>query len=103
MAQTRGMREEGYETFRTPVRTLQLGALNVHACSTIVSKRDETERMCVESKMEVLALTMTKLKWRGEREFGCVSGSVRGGLANKPRSVLECSGVERGVTEVDLS
>ena len=33
-------------------------------------------RMFVEQKFDVLALNETKLKWKDECEFGCVSGRM---------------------------
>ena len=62
----------------TSSQTLVLGCLNVRGCSTIESKRCEIGSMFVERKMDVLGLCETKMKGKGEAEFGVVKGRVSG-------------------------
>ena len=67
-------------------RILVVGALNVRGCSTSVSKRCEIGDMFQRRKMDVLALSETKLKGKGEVAFGGVKGrvsAVRGGRARE--------------------
>ena len=62
----------------TSPQTLVVGLLNVRGCSTIESKRCETECMFGRRGMDVLALCETKMKGKGEVEFGEVTGRVSG-------------------------
>ena len=62
----------------TSSQTLVLGCLNVRGCSTIESKRCEIGRVFVERKMDVLGLCETKMKGKGEAEFGEVKGRISG-------------------------
>ena len=55
-----------------------MGCLNVRGCSTIESKRREIGSVFVERKMDVLALCETKMKGKGEEEFGEVKGRISG-------------------------
>ena len=49
--------------------TLKIGSLHVCACNTFEGKREEIDRMFVEQKFDILALSETKLKGKGECEF----------------------------------
>ena len=59
-------------------RTLVIGALNVRGCSTSVSKRCEIGDVFQRRKIDVLALSETKLKGKGEVAFAGVTGRVSG-------------------------
>ena len=61
----------------TSPRTLVVGCLNVHGCSTIESKRCEIGCMFGRRGMDVLALCKTKMKGK-EVAFGEVTGRVSG-------------------------
>ena len=50
----------------------------MRGCSTIDSKRCEIGRMFVERKIDVLALCETKMKGKGEKDFGEVKGRISG-------------------------
>lgn len=50
----------------------------MRGCSTDEGKREETGRMFVDRKMDVLALNETKMRGMGECEFGCVKGRMSG-------------------------
>ena len=45
-------------------------------CDTLEGEREVIGRMFVEQKFEVLVLSETKLKGKGDCEFGCVSLGV---------------------------
>ena len=66
-------------------RTLVIGALNVRGCSTSVSKRCEIGDVFQRRKMDVLALSETKLKGKGEVAFGGVTGRVSGVVGGRAR------------------
>ena len=68
----------GVEGRLTSPRTLVLGSLNVRGCSTIESKRCEIGCMFRERKLDVLALSETKMKGKGEVTFGEMTGRVSG-------------------------
>ena len=70
--------EERGEGRVTSSQALVLGSLNVRGCSTIESKRCEIGRLFVKRKMDVLALSETKMKGKGEAEFGEVKGRISG-------------------------
>ena len=70
-------RRRGEGRFSSP-QTLVLGCINVRGCSTIESKRCEIGSMFVKRKMDVLALCETKMKGKGEAEFGEVNGRISG-------------------------
>ena len=59
-------------------KTLILGALNVRGCGTSEVKRSEIGSMFVRRKMDVCALSETKMKGKGEVMFGNVVGRVSG-------------------------
>ena len=59
-------------------RNLRIGSLNVRGCGTDEMKREVIGRMFVRRKLDVLAVNETKMKGRGEREFGSVQGRVSG-------------------------
>ena len=52
--------------------------MNVRGCSTIESKRCEIGDMFVSRGMDVLALSETKMKGKGEVSFGEMSGRISG-------------------------
>ena len=63
-----------------PVSFVNLGCLNVRGCGE-VDKREEVEYVFVERKLDVLVLSETKLRGRGEWEGnvkGYKSGIIRG-------------------------
>ena len=55
-----------------------MGCINVRGCSTIESKRREIGSVFVKRKMDVLALCETKMKGKGNSEFGEVIGRISG-------------------------
>ena len=55
-----------------------MGCINVRGCSTIESKRCEIGDMFVSRGMDVLALSETKMKGKGEVSFGEMSGRISG-------------------------
>ena len=59
-------------------RTLVLGCLNVRGCSTLESKRCEIGDMFQNRRMDVLALSETKMKGKGEVAFGEMNGRISG-------------------------
>ena len=52
--------------------------MNVRGCSTIEMKREVIGRMFERRKFDVLALSETKVKGKGECMFGSVTGRVSG-------------------------
>ena len=58
-------------------QTLKIKCMNVHGCSTLESKRQVTGTMFVKQKFDVLALSETKLKEKGECEIGCEWKDIR--------------------------
>ena len=66
-------------------RDLRLGSLNVRGCGTDEVKRELIGRMFVRRKLDVLALSETKMKGEGEREFGPVKGRVSGVVGGRGR------------------
>ena len=56
----------------------RFGSLNVRGCGTDEGKKELIGRMFVKRKLDVLALCETKMKGKGEREFGPVVGRVSG-------------------------
>ena len=66
-------------------QTLTIGALNVRGCSTKVSKRCEIGDMFVRRKMDVLALSETKMKGIGEIDLGEVKGRISGVVSGRAR------------------
>lgn len=66
----------GVGTCRSSI--LKIGSLNVRGCSTSMSKRSEIGSMFESRKMDVLALSETKVKGKGECVFGGVIGRVSG-------------------------
>ena len=86
----------------SPPRTLVIGSLNVRGCSTSEAKREEIGRMFVRRKLDVLALSETKMKGKGEIEFGSVSGRRSGvgrGRAREGVALLVSPDVQNGVME----
>ena len=67
----------GGEGGRGPSRTLRIGALNVRGCND-VRKREEIGRLFERREMDVLAMSETKLRGRGEVMFGSVTGRMSG-------------------------
>ena len=66
-------------------RNLRIGSLNVRGCGTDELKREMIGSMFVRRKLDVLALNETKMKGRGEREFGPVKGRVSGVIDGRGR------------------
>ena len=60
------------------LQTLILGSLNVRGCGTIESKREEIGRMFDRRRIDVLALSETKMKGKCEVMFGGVVGRMSG-------------------------
>ena len=54
-------------------QTLKINSRNVCGCSTLEDKREVVGRVFVVQKFDVLILSETKLKGKGECEFVCVS------------------------------
>ena len=61
----------------TPSRTLTVGCLNVRGCGD-EGKREEIGNLFQRRNFDVLALSETKLKGRGQVKFGCMYGRVSG-------------------------
>ena len=78
MLPVRPIRERGVGGRGDSPRTLVIGVLNVRGCSTSVSKRCEIGDVFQRRKIDVLALSETKLKGKGEVAFGGVTGRVSG-------------------------
>jgi len=74
---------EGEGRLNSP-RTLKIGSMNVRGCSTHEAKREEIGRMFVRRKLDVLALSETKMKGKCESEFGSVTRRRSG--ADKERA-----------------
>ena len=60
----------------TAPRTLRVGSLNVRGCGTDEMKSEKIGGMFVWRKLDVSALSETKMKGQGERAFGRVRKSV---------------------------
>ena len=60
------------------IQKLYVGSLNVGGCSSMIEKREEIGRLFESRRMDVMALSETKVKGRGEVAFGNVSGRVSG-------------------------
>ena len=67
----------GGEGGRGPSRTLRIGALNVRGCND-PRKREEIGRLFERRELDVLAMSETKLRGRGEVMFGSVTGRMSG-------------------------
>ena len=82
-------------------KTLKIGTLNVRGCSANEYKREMIGRMFVEQKLDVLALNETKMKGKGECEFGCVKGRKSGveGRAREGVAMIVSLEVEKCVVE----
>ena len=79
-----------------------IGSLNVRGCSTLEGKREVIGRMFAERKYDVLALSETKMKGKGECQFGCVSGRRSGvdrGRAREGVAILVSARVLQCVQE----
>ena len=61
------------------LKGLRLGCLNVRGCNNL-DKRERIERLMDERKLDVLALSETKLKGMGEFKWDKVSG-IKGGVS----------------------
>ena len=61
-----------------PEATLLLGSWNVRGCSICETKRSEIGSVMVEQKLDMLALSETKVKGKGECIFGRVVRRVSG-------------------------
>ena len=62
-----------------------IGSLNVRGCSTNEDKREMIGRMFVKRKLDVLALSETKMRGKGEVEFGSVFGRRSGVIRGRAR------------------
>ena len=91
--------QRGEGRFTSP-QTLVLGCINVRGCSTIESKRCEIGSMFVKRKMDVLALCETKMKGKGEAEFGEVTGRISGVERGRAREGVALLLSERMVKKV---
>ena len=79
-----------------------IGSLNVRGCSTNEVKREMIGRMFVKRKLDVLALSETKMRGKGEVEFGSVYGRRSGisrGRAREGVALLVSTEVRRKVIE----
>ena len=79
-----------------------IGSLNVRGCSTNVGKRCEIGDLFVRRKMDVLALCETKMKGKGEVQFGGVNGRVSGvqnGRAREGVAILMSEWLQKNVIE----
>ena len=65
--------------------SLRVGSLNVRGCGTNEMKREMIGRMFVRRKLDVLALSETKMKGKGDSEFGPVLGRVSGVVGGRGR------------------
>ncbi len=75
--------------------------MNVLGCSTNEDKREETERL-FERRLDVLALSETKMKGKGKTKFGSVGGrksSVNRGRVKKGVALFVSPEVQNGVIE----
>ena len=59
-----------------PDATLLIGCWNVRGYSTCETKRIKISSVMLERKFNVLALSKTKVKGKGECKFGSVVGRV---------------------------
>ena len=66
-------------------RNLKTASLNAFGCSSTLEGKRVIGKMLVEQKFDVLALSETKLKRKGECEFGCVSGMMSGEIRGRAR------------------
>ena len=76
--------------------------MNVRGCGTSEDKRCEIGRMFERRKMDVLALSETKLKGKGEAKFGNVVGrisGVEGGRGREGVALLVSEEMSRCVVE----
>jgi len=92
------------ERYRKVPQTLVIGSLNVRGCGSRATewKRKEIEKMMVKRKMDVLAMSETKLKGKGELVFGCMCGrrsGVTGGHAREGVAVLLSERLREKVVE----
>ena len=62
-----------------------MGCMNVRGCSTIESKRREIGELFINRRMDVLALNETKMKGKGEVDFGRMKGRVSGVMGGRGR------------------
>lgn len=70
---------------------LKIACLNVRGCSTSEGKRSEIGRMFLRRKLDVCALSETKMSGRGERMFGevvCRVSGVMGGRAREGVGII---------------
>ena len=61
-----------------PHQSLNIGVFNVRRCSTNEEKKGEIGDMFLRLRVDVYALSETKLKGRGEVMFGEVAGRMSG-------------------------
>ena len=92
---------EGEGNF-TRTQTVIMGCMNVRGCSTLESKRCEIGSVFVKRKMDVLALCETKMRGKGEVEFGEVIGrksGVENGRAREGVAMLLSERLKQKVLE----
>ena len=75
----------GGEGNRMISRTLVVGSLNVRGCSGEGGKREQIGSLFERRKMDVLALSETKIRGKRERNFGKVKGKVSGVMRGRAR------------------
>jgi exonuclease III len=64
--------------------SFRVGCLNVRGCGNEV-KREQIGRVLIDRKMDVMVLSETKLKGKGEIKFGEVKG-VKSGVSERVRA-----------------
>ena len=64
-------------------QSLNIGVYNVRGCSTNEVKKSEIGKMLLRRRLDVCALSETKLKGRGDVIFGEVVGRVSGEAGGK--------------------
>ena len=70
------VREKGEGRVKPP-QSLNIGGFNVRGCNTNEVKKGETGKRFLRRRLDVCALSETKLKWRGEVMFGEVVDRYR--------------------------
>ena len=71
-----------------PPLFLNIGIFDVRGCSTSEVKKGEIGKMFLRRRLDVCALSETKLKERGEVMFGEVVGRVSGVARGRAREVV---------------
>ena len=68
-----------------PPKSLNIGVFNVRGCSTNEVKKSEIGKRFLRWRLDMWALSQTKLKGRGEVMFGEVVGRVSGVAGGRAR------------------